>query len=60
MQHHHVKRDHAAARTTDHGEPATTPRYWAVLEALAYAGTLLDPTGILAAERLRRMREGAA
>jgi hypothetical protein len=59
MQHHHVKRDQAA-RTTDRGGPATTPRYWALLEALAYAGTVLDPTGILAAERLRRIREGAA
>lgn len=60
MKRHHVKRDHAAARTAPHGDPAATPRYWAVLEAMAYAGAVIDPTGVLAAERLRRVREGAS
>jgi hypothetical protein len=60
MKRHHVERDHAAARTTDRGGPAPTPRYRAVLEAMAYAGAVIDPTGVLVAERLRRIREGAA
>jgi hypothetical protein len=35
----------------------TSPRIWAVLEALAYAGAVLDPTGALAIHRFRRSAE---
>jgi hypothetical protein len=29
-----------------------------VVEALAYAGAYIDPTGVLAVEHLRRLEEG--
>ena len=32
-------------------------RLWAVLEALAYAGAYIDPSGILAVQRLRQAQE---
>jgi hypothetical protein len=32
-------------------------RLWTVIEALAYAGAVIDPSGILAVERLRRAEE---
>jgi hypothetical protein len=32
-------------------------RLWTLIEALAYAGAYIDPSGILAVERLRRARE---
>ena len=32
-------------------------RLWTVIEALGYAGAFVDPSGILAVERLRRARE---
>jgi hypothetical protein len=36
---------------------ATSPRIWALLESLAYAGAILDPTGALAIHRFRRSAE---
>jgi hypothetical protein len=36
---------------------ARRSRLWTVLEALAYAGAYIDPSGILAVERLRRAVE---
>jgi hypothetical protein len=36
---------------------ARRSRLWTVLEALAYAGAYIDPSGILAVERLRRAQE---
>jgi hypothetical protein len=33
---------------------AAPSRVWALLEAMAYAGAIIDPTGVLAAERFRR------
>jgi hypothetical protein len=36
---------------------ATNPRIWALLEALAYAGAILDPTGALVAHRFRSYRK---
>lgn len=37
---------------------STVPsRAWALLEALAYAGALIDPSGVLAGQRLRRIPE---
>jgi hypothetical protein len=44
---------------TRRGERATPTRTWRVFEAMAYAGAFVDPTGILAVERLRRIGEGA-
>jgi hypothetical protein len=44
----HVDRDAAG--------PARS-RIWAVLEALAYAGAVIDPSGVLASHRFRRPRE---
>jgi hypothetical protein len=32
-------------------------RLWTVIEALAYAGAYIDPSGILAVQRLRQARE---
>jgi hypothetical protein len=34
-------------------------RLWTVIEALAYAGALVDPSGVLAVERLRQAKEEA-
>jgi hypothetical protein len=39
-----VERDREARRS----------RVWTLIEALAYAGAFVDPSGILAVERLRR------
>jgi hypothetical protein len=32
-------------------------RLWTVIEALAYAGAFIDPSGILAVQRLRQAQE---
>jgi hypothetical protein len=32
-------------------------RLWALIEALAYAGAYIDPSGILAIQRLRQAQE---
>jgi hypothetical protein len=40
--------------TTHHTRPS---RLWTVIEALAYAGAVIDPSGVLAVERLRRAEE---
>jgi hypothetical protein len=53
-----MKRNQAAG-TTRRGEGTRPTRTWRVLEAMAYAGAYIDPTGVLAVERLRRIREGA-
>ena len=45
---------------TDHADPAPEPRrsrLWTVIEALAYAGAFIDPSGILAVQRLRQAQE---
>ena len=45
---------------TDHADPAPEPwrsRIWTVIEALAYAGAYIDPSGILAVQRLRQAQE---
>jgi hypothetical protein len=34
-------------------------RLWALIEALAYAGAYIDPSGILAVQRLRQAQEEA-
>ncbi len=45
---------------TDHIDPAAErrrARLWTVIEALAYAGAYIDPSGILAVQRLRQAQE---
>jgi hypothetical protein len=50
-------REHAELSDRDH---RTGPsRMWALVEALAYAGVFIDPSGALGAQRLRRAREEA-
>jgi hypothetical protein len=40
----------------DHRKPAPS-RFWARLEALAYAGAAIDPIAALAAQRFARIRD---
>jgi hypothetical protein len=47
--------DHSA--NADHHVERTRSRIWTVIEALAYAGAFIDPSGILAVERLRQAKE---
>ena len=50
-------RDRADADRVDqveHDREARRSRVWTLIEALAYAGAFVDPSGILAVERLRR------
>jgi hypothetical protein len=57
-----MKRKHSPVRTDDHHDdraeaiPVVPPRIWAVLEAMAYVGALVDPTGVLLTEHQRRSR----
>ena len=44
---------------TDRRREPRPSRLWALVEALAYAGAFVDPSGILAVERLRRAQEEA-
>ena len=44
---HHPARDREPGRS----------RLWTLIEALAYAGAYIDPSGILAVQRLRQARE---
>ena len=51
-----------AFRDTDHTDDADLSRerpsrIWALIEALAYAGAVMDPSGILAVQRLRQAKE---
>ena len=53
-------RDRTATDHTDQTDPAAErrrARLWTVIEALAYAGAFVDPSGILAVERLRQAKE---
>jgi hypothetical protein len=51
----------AAPAPRPHDEPdRTTPapsRLWSLIEALAYAGALIDPSGALVAQRFRRLED---
>jgi hypothetical protein len=47
--------DHAD-HADQNGKPAR-PWIWTMIEALAYAGAYVDPSGILAVERLRQAKE---
>ncbi len=50
---------------TDHTDQAgrdreaRRTRLWTLIEALAYAGAFIDPSGILAVQRLRQAQEEA-
>jgi hypothetical protein len=47
--------DHSA--NADHDGERARSRIWTLIEALAYAGAYVDPSGILAVERLRQAKE---
>jgi hypothetical protein len=58
---------HAAAfqddDATDHAHRGRAPRpsrIWVLLDALGYAGALIDSTGVLASHRSRRPEEDSA
>ena len=42
---------------TDHVRRPEPSRLWTLIEALAYAGAIVDPSGILAVQRLRWAEE---
>ncbi len=52
-----VIRDRVATDQADHDREHEPSRIWILLEALAHAGALMDPTGVLAAQRLARIGE---
>ena len=52
-------RDRHDAHGVDHDRTPGRSRRWALIEALAYAGAIVDPSGIMAVERLRRAKEEA-
>jgi hypothetical protein len=54
-----VLRDRHDADRVDHDRTPGRSRLWALIEALAYAGAIADPSGIMAFERLRRAKEVA-
>ena len=54
-----MKRNQSAAGATRRGESTKPTRTWRVLEAMAYAGAFIDPTGALVLQRLRQLRDGA-
>jgi hypothetical protein len=47
---------HADAGQADLGRERPS-RLWAMIEALAYAGAYIDPSGIMAVQRLRQAQE---
>jgi hypothetical protein len=49
---HHTDHTHQGDR-----EAARRARLWTMIEALAYAGAFIDPSGILAVQRLRQAQE---
>jgi hypothetical protein len=54
-------RDRTATDHTDHTDAdrqaRRRARLWTVIEALGYAGAFVDPSGILAVQRLRQARD---
>jgi hypothetical protein len=51
--------DRDAADQLERRRERRRARVWTLLQALAYAGAYIDPSGILAVERLRRAEEEA-
>ena len=41
----------------DDGQARRRSRLWTVIEALAYTGAYIDPSGVLAVQRLRQAQE---
>jgi hypothetical protein len=52
-------RDRSDIDQADHRPEPRPSRLWTLIQALAYAGALIDPTGILAFERFRQAQEEA-
>jgi hypothetical protein len=52
-------RDRHDADRVDRDRTPGRSRLWALIEALAYAGAIADPSGIMALERLRRAKDEA-
>ena len=50
-------RDRSETDQTDHRPEPRPSRLWTLIQALAYAGAYVDPTGILAYERFRQAAE---
>ena len=50
-------RDREHTGQTDPATERRRARLWTVIEALAYAGAFIDPSGILAVQRLRQAQE---
>jgi len=50
-------RDREGADHPDRDRAPEPSRIWVLLEALAYAGAFIDPTGVLAAQRFAGIRE---
>jgi hypothetical protein len=49
---------HTDPAPPDHDRPRPArSRIWTVLEAMAYAGAVIDPTGVLATHRFRHIQE---
>ena len=56
-------RDREPTEPTDHVDlraERRRARLWTVIEALAYAGAYIDPSGVLAVQRLRQAQEEEA
>ena len=52
-----IYRDLVDTDHTDRDTERSRSRLWTLIEALAYAGAYIDPSGILAVERLRQAKE---
>jgi hypothetical protein len=50
-------RDREHTGQTDPATECRRARLWTVIEALAYAGAYIDPSGILAVQRLRQAQK---
>jgi hypothetical protein len=51
------RQDTDNAANADHNGERARSRIWTLIEALAYAGAYVDPSGILAVERLRQAKQ---
>ena len=50
-------RDRDRTASADLGDEPRKSRLWTLIEALAYAGAYIDPSGILAVQRIRQAEE---
>jgi hypothetical protein len=51
------ERDHSSAAERADLDRERPSRFWTLIEALAYAGAYIDPSGVLAIQRLRWAEE---